>query len=86
MPSTAGTGDYALIADFGFAGDRLDRGIDRIQLAGSSSSYSLGSSPSGLPSGTAIFFNGGTPELIGILQGISRTDVSLTNSNQFVFV
>lgn len=84
--STGGTGDYALITDFGFAGDTFSRGEDRIQLAGSRSNYSLGASPSGLASGTGIFFNNGTSELIGILQGVSLSSVSLTNSSQFFFV
>ncbi|MBD2772633.1 calcium-binding protein [Iningainema tapete] len=84
--STGGRGDYALITDFGFASDTFSRGEDRIQLAGSRSNYSLGASPSGLPSGTGIFFNNGTSELIGILQGVSLSSVSLTNSSQFFFV
>ena len=85
--STRGTGDYARITDFGFAGDSFtgasDRGEDKVQLVGSRSDYSLGASPSGLPSGAGIFF--GT-ELIGILQGISLSNVSIANSNQFTFV
>lgn len=87
--ATRGTTDYALITDFGFFGDSFpDRGSDIIQLAGSGSDYSLGASLGGLPSGTGIFFNQGTPftELIGILQGISLSDVSLADTNQFTFV
>lgn len=86
----AGTQDYALISDFGFAGDGVTLGEDKIQLAGSQNSYSLGSSPSGLPSGTGIFFGDGTtgavPELIGIVQGISLSALNLANSAQFTFV
>ena len=84
VAGTAGTGDYALIADFGFSGDGVERGNDIVQLVGSRNSYSLGASPSSLPSGTGVFFGDG--ELIGILQGIANADVSLANSNQFTFV
>ncbi|MBD2772632.1 calcium-binding protein [Iningainema tapete] len=85
--SSRGTGDYALIEDFGFAGDSFARGDDKVQLAGTRSNYSLGSSPVGLPTGTAIFFGSSSGgELIGILQGISLSNVSLSNSNQFIFV
>jgi hypothetical protein len=80
---------YALITDFGFFNDIFeDRGNDKIELAGSQNDYSLGSSVSGLPSGTAIFFDQGSQnaELIGILQGISLADVSLSNTSQFTFV
>ncbi|MEH2263303.1 calcium-binding protein [Nostoc sp.] len=82
-----GSEDYALITDFGLVNNNLNRGVDKIQLSGSSRNYSLGSSPTGLPSGTAIFFNdSSTQELIAILQGISSSDVSLTNPDQFTFV
>ncbi|MEH1810721.1 calcium-binding protein [Nostoc sp.] len=82
-----GTQDYALITDFGLANNNLNRGVDKIQLSGSSRNYSLGSSPSGLPSGTAIFFNdSSTQELIAILKGISSSDISLTNADEFTFV
>ncbi|MBW4615052.1 MAG: pre-peptidase C-terminal domain-containing protein [Desmonostoc vinosum HA7617-LM4] len=82
-----GTKDYALIKDFGLVNNSFNRGVDKIQLSGSSSDYFLGSSPIGLPSGTAIFFNDSvTKELIGILQGISLPKVSLSDANQFSFV
>lgn len=89
-PATTGIQDYALIADFGFSGDGKELGVDKIQLAGSLGSYSLGSSPSGLPSGTAIFFGEGTagavPELVGIVQNVALSNLNLANSNQFTFV
>lgn len=81
---TTGTGDYALITDFEFTG------VDQIQLAGSLGSYSLGSSPDSLPSGTGIFFGegvaGSVPELIGIVQNVALSNLNLANSNQFTFV
>lgn len=83
-----GTRDYALIKDFGFDGDHILRGVDRVQLAGSESMYSLGASPIDDISGTGIFFNGdqNTPELIGILEGISSDSINLSDNNQFIFV
>jgi RTX calcium-binding nonapeptide repeat (4 copies) len=82
-PATAGTGDYALIADFG-TGSTV--GSDVIQLTGSAANYSLGSVPTGLPSGAGIFYNNGmTPELISIIAGISPSNLSLSNPNQFTF-
>ncbi len=69
--------DYALITDFD------DK--DLIQLNGSAGDYQLGSSPSGLPSGTAIFLTtGGSNELIGIVQGTSG--LSLSDDKMFDFV
>lgn len=78
--STPGTQDYALIKDF-------ENNQDIIELLGSSSDYSLGASPQGLPSGTGIFLNdGATPELIGIVENISPSDLNLNNANQFDFI
>ena len=77
--ASAGTADYAVIADL--------NNNDVIQLIGEASDYSLGSSPEGLQSGTGIFFNdGATPELIGIVADISVDDLSLDNPGQFSFV
>lgn len=86
--TTKGTGDYALITDFGLVGNKQNRGVDKIQLSGSAEDYFLSTSPTGLPTGTAIFLNKdeSSPELIGILQGISLSKVSLFDANQFVFV
>ncbi|MBD2533564.1 hypothetical protein H6G97_29995 [Nostoc flagelliforme FACHB-838] len=83
-----GTQDYALIKDFGFINDGVTRGVDKIQLAGSASQYLLGASPVSSISGTGIFFTPGqvVPELIGIVEGISLSNLSLSNSQQFVFV
>ncbi|MBD2776908.1 calcium-binding protein [Iningainema tapete] len=92
-PFSSGTGDYALITDF-----RI--GQDTIEVAGSGNDYTIGFSPAGLPSGTAIFLSGGgtfareiVPELIAIVQFdlssgarllVSGPDTSLSGS--FVFV
>ncbi len=78
-PDATGTGGYALITDFTL-------GVDKIEFAGSSDSYSLGSSPSGLPAGTGIFFNESTPELVGVVEGIEFDELNLADTNQFTFV
>ncbi|MEW6491948.1 MAG: calcium-binding protein [Cyanobacteriota bacterium] len=71
---TVGTSDYALIVDF-------NSSEDIIELAGTAADYNLGSSPSGLPAGTAIFYNGNDGnDLIAILQGVSPDSVSLSGS------
>ncbi|WP_459195237.1 alpha/beta hydrolase family protein [Nostoc sp. FACHB-892] len=67
--STSGLGDYALIADFNATEDTL-------QLSGSNSSYSLGAAPTGLATGTALFLNETSPELIAIIQGSSNLTLS----------
>ncbi|MGL4622287.1 MAG: Calx-beta domain-containing protein, partial [Chroococcidiopsis sp.] len=65
LDATSGTGDYALVTDF-------DSKQDVIQLHGTASNYRLGTSPVGLPAGTAIFQKtSGQDELIGIVQGDS---------------
>ncbi|WP_413200005.1 hypothetical protein [Nostoc piscinale] len=74
--STSGLSDYALITDF----NALE---DIIQLSGSKSSYSLGSVPTGLPTGTALFLNENSLELVAIIQG--STNLSLS-ANYFVTV
>ena len=83
-----GTQGYALIEDFGYIGDYFIRGVDKIQLAGSESEYSLGASPIDGISGTGIFLDKGqnTPELIGVVERISQDTLSLSDSSQFVFV
>ncbi|MCC5631366.1 calcium-binding protein [Nostoc sphaeroides CHAB 2801] len=83
-----GTQDYALIKDFGFINDRVIRGVDKIQLAGSASQYLLGASPVNSISGTGIFFTQGqfVAELIGIVEEISLSNLSLSDSQQFIFV
>lgn len=62
----AGNNDYALITDF-------DKTQDEIKLGGSIDDYRLGSSPSDLPEGTALYQEN---ELIAIIQGSS--DLSLS--------
>ncbi len=68
-PNTAGTADYALITDFNPAEDFL-------QLRGSRSSYQVGSSPAGLPTGVALFLREAVPELIAIVQGVNSLDLN----------
>ncbi|MBD2092439.1 hypothetical protein H6F67_21565 [Microcoleus sp. FACHB-1515] len=61
--ATAGTGDYALITDFSAI-------EDLIQLHGWQTDYTLAASPTGLPTGTAIYRvvpTGQLNELIAIL-------------------
>lgn len=96
-PSYLGKGnkDYALITDF-------NKNTDIIQLAAKENSklapgmweeipveYTLGASPNGLPSGTAIYASGKpiystdigtTPDLIAILQGVNPTSISLSGA------
>ncbi|GAB4173423.1 MAG: hypothetical protein Fur006_02730 [Coleofasciculaceae cyanobacterium] len=67
--------DYALITDF-------KPGEDVIQLFDSAKYYSLGASPTGLPTGTGIFQGS---DLIGIIQNIFLPNSSL-NSNSFHYV
>lgn len=66
-----GNGDYALIQDF-------DSSQDTIELGGAKASYSLATSPSGLPSGTALYR--GT-ELIAIIQGSTNLSISASYFN-----
>jgi hypothetical protein len=81
--ATAGRSDYALITDFN-KGNSF--GIeDVIQLNGTREDYVLAASPTGLPSGTAIYRDkptGKPDELIGIVQG--STNLSL-NGDYFRF-
>jgi RHS repeat-associated protein len=75
--ATSGMGDYALVTDF-------DSKQDVIQLHGSASNYRLGTSPAGLPAGTALFQKTiGQDELIGIIQGDSGLSL---NSSYFSFM
>ncbi|MGB5899895.1 MAG: SdrD B-like domain-containing protein [Geitlerinemataceae cyanobacterium] len=71
----SGFGDYGWIQDFTV-------GEDVIQLSGSASNYSLAESPSGLPTGTAIFLEtGSTDELIGIVRNVPLAQLDLTDSS-----
>jgi Bacterial Ig domain/von Willebrand factor type D domain/RTX calcium-binding nonapeptide repeat (4 copies) len=70
--------DYALIADF-WSGDA-------IQLQGNANDYVLGSTPTDLASGTGIFLASNPKELIGLIQGVSVDNVSLSNLSIFHFV
>lgn len=84
--STVGTDDYALIADFGTHGSPVGKGKDIIQLSGSAADYTLGTAPTGLPSGTGIFYNNSDPELIALVAGVSPSNLNLANANQFTFL
>ena len=76
VATNKGLADYGRIRDFVL-------GQDRIQLY-SGKSYSLGASPSGLPTGTAIYTNSsGTLELIGVVEGVSSSTL-LNNFNSAV--
>ncbi len=76
--SNQGNADYAVIIDF----DRFDIS-DRIQLLGSAASYSLSNVTVDSISGTGIrYFS----DLIGIVQGVDASSLSLTNTNQFIYV
>ncbi|MBD2344144.1 hypothetical protein [Anabaena subtropica] len=75
-PNTSGLGDYALITDFNAV-------EDTIQLAGSTFNYSLGAVPNGFVTGTALFLNEITSELIAIIQGSNNLSLS---ANYFVSV
>lgn len=67
------TSNYAMVQDF-----TPNQG-DVLQLNGTANDYSLGSSPQGLPSGTALVYEGGSSrEIIAIIQG--TTNFSLTSS------
>jgi subtilisin family serine protease len=73
--TTSGVNDYGLILDFTV-------GTDIIQLRGNASNYLLAASPTGLPSGTAIFLETGTTdELIGIVRNVPLAQLNLTTSS-----
>lgn len=67
----AGNSDYALIQDF-------DSSQDTIELGGSKNDYSLGTSSSELPSGTALYRGS---ELIAIIQGSANLSLSASYFN-----
>lgn len=67
------TSNYVTISDFS------TREGDRLQLYGQAGDYTVKASPSGLPSGLGIFYEGGqSPEIIAVLQGI--TSLTLDSS------
>ena len=79
--NTSGTSDYALIEDF-------SSGRDKIQLSYQADLYSIGSAPKGLPSGAGIFYANSpydNPELIGVVANVSPSELSLTNTSQFLY-
>ncbi|MFG6107102.1 S8 family serine peptidase [Leptothoe sp. EHU-05/26/07-4] len=77
-----GRSDYAILQDFDvydFAGDIADT----IQLMGSAASYSISNVRVDGISGAGISF---VNDLIGIVQGVSASQLNLANSNQFTYV
>ena len=71
--------DYALITDFDLAEG------DMLQLKGEASDYSLGAASQGLPSGTAITYQGGSnDEIIAIVQGTSNFELDDSSVVQYV--
>ncbi|MBE9077570.1 M10 family metallopeptidase C-terminal domain-containing protein [Romeria aff. gracilis LEGE 07310] len=77
-----GNSDYALIKDFdvhNFVGDVADK----IQLLGSSSSYSIADVSVNGVLGAGINFFG---DLIGIVQDFSASSLNLSDSKQFIYV
>ncbi|QUY44984.1 G8 domain-containing protein [Acaryochloris marina] len=68
---TSGTNDYAVIKGFD-----ASRG-DKIQLHGQAFNYHLGSAPSGMQSGTAIYLEtAGTNELVAIVAYANKLNLS----------
>ena len=80
---SASNSDYALITDFNINEDSIALtstadGIGNV-------SYSLGASPSGVPTGTGIYMDkGGTSELIAVVQNIAPSSLSL-DGDYFVY-
>ncbi len=71
--------DYALITDL----DPTEG--DMLQLKGEASDYSLGAASQGLPSGTAITYQGGSnDEIIAIVQGTSNFELDDSSVVQYV--
>ncbi|MEM9154018.1 MAG: hypothetical protein AAGB13_03125 [Cyanobacteria bacterium P01_F01_bin.33] len=73
---TAGTADYARIQGFSAV-------EDRIQLEGTATDYVLGSSPISGISGTAVYLNASTDELVAVVEGVSGLSLS---SSAFIYV
>jgi Ca2+-binding RTX toxin-like protein len=81
--SRSGSVDFATISDFS-AGDR-------IQLKGAATDYRLSSSAISGISGTLVSWRaaagaGSVDEVIGFVQGLQPSALSLTNSSQFLYV
>ena len=79
-----GTGDYALITDF--------TSEDVIQLNGSANQYitvATGFINPQIPGGTGIFRNEGgflSSDLVGVVEGIDPSQLSLSDTTQFTYV
>lgn len=80
--TSRGLEDYALISDFNFQQQ------DVIQLFGESSDYVLEEITIDVNEGVGIFWlgDGGSGELIGLVQNEAIADLSLENSSQFQYV
>jgi Ca2+-binding RTX toxin-like protein len=76
--SSAGS-DYALITDFNVNDDAISLTSNANDIG--NVSYSLGATPSGVPSGTGIYIDkGGTSELIAVLQNVDPSSLSLNGA------
>ncbi|URD50264.1 calcium-binding protein [Chroococcidiopsis sp. CCNUC1] len=93
-PYYLGSNDYALITDFNLNEDVITLSRNYIQPLSSSLSsevtYSLGAAPDGLPQGTGIYAQlvnnpSASPNLIGILQGVSPESLNL-NASYFQYI
>ncbi|WP_459195334.1 calcium-binding protein [Nostoc sp. FACHB-892] len=77
-----GNDDYSLITDFNPCDGDVIRLATNVESNGLTieGQYILGTTPEGLPAGTAIYANniGTQPELVAILRGISPGTLSLT--------
>ncbi|MBT9316235.1 calcium-binding protein [Leptothoe spongobia] len=74
--------DYAVIRDFDIYNYADEQSIDKIQLAGSRSYYSISNVTVGDFSGSGIYFVG---DLISIIEGVSASSLNLSDPNQFAF-
>lgn len=82
-PSSSGSSDLAAITDFNTG--------DRIQLKGAAADYRLADGVVSGKAGILLYWTkaagaGTVDEVIGFVQGLSYSELSLTNSSQFLYV
>ena len=77
-----GNADYALLQNFDVHNFATDI-ADQIQLVGSASSYALSDISIGSIVGAGISYLG---DLIGVVQGVNASDLSLANADHFTYV
>ena len=77
-----GNADYALLQNFDVHNFATDI-ADQIQLVGSAASYALSDISIGSIVGAGISYLG---DLIGVVQGVNATDLSLANADHFTYV